>query len=222
MTALANVDLSHFRTLVVDVLTDAYANNRISIEEFDKRVELAHQLEDKEKLELLIGGMGLENELKSMMMAQSDGSQNPGTALQKVDHNPEKLVAILGNIKREGAWQPKEEMSVSVYFGSGKIDFRDTAFMHLSHIRLKAFVVMGTLDIHVPDTMKVRCEGSGILGQFHLENRAGKNIEDEPQLELTVHGKVVGGHVLVRVFRTDDPFLGAKMLFRKWANKLLE
>ena len=222
MTALGPVGLSHFRKLVVDVLTDAYANDRISIEEFDKRVGLAHELADKDKLELLISGMGLENELKSMMVAGEEGANNPKTALQLFKPEPTKLVAMLGNITREGAWRPSEDMSVSVYFGSGKIDFRDASFMQLSEIRLKVFVVMGSLDIFIPDTMRIKCEGAGFLGQFHVHNPSRKENNDLTQPELTVSGKVIGGSVLVRVFRTDDPFLGAKMLFRKWANKLLE
>ncbi|UCC26445.1 MAG: DUF1707 and DUF2154 domain-containing protein [Gemmatimonadales bacterium] len=192
------------RQRAVDALSEAFAQDLISVEEFERRVELAHRADSMEALRKLLDDLPRPEQLPSRQEARSlaetgdpRGEIEAHGPRPMATHVPEQTVVLglLGGGVRRGAWHPARYNYAIGVLGGAELDFRDCAMPPVTDVR--AFAVMGGVEIIVPPDVIVETSGVGILGGF-------EHISPEPGAPrnapvLRVSGLALMGGVEVRV-----------------------
>ena len=126
----------------------------------------------------------------------------------------ETVVAVLATVKRTGDWEPPERLRVFAFLGKTRLDFSD-APLPGGMTEVRAFALLGKIEILAPPGMEVLVGGSALLGS--IDHRLGGGVahtvrrwlrgrvtgeppelppEDEPPL-LEVRGGVILGKIAV-------------------------
>ena len=106
---------------------------------------------------------------------------------------------IMSETRRVGLWQVPTRFSASVLMGSVRIDLREAELTGpVTTIEVRG--LMGEAKIIVPQTCRVECLGSPIMGEFTLKEHGSTDYlpADAPLVRVT--GSIVMGSV--EVFRT--------------------
>lgn len=187
--------LGHSRQAAIDALCEHFANDAMSVEEFERRVDLAHRAATADDLrELLVdlpgGGVPAAAGGATAPPAPSPeahAAQAPvpfkAGALQHRKQQ-EFVVAILGGANRRGKWSPARFNYSVAFMGGTEFDFRE-AVLPRGVTELRVFTMMGGVEIIVPPGVNVESHGIGILGGFdHLTDVATED-PDAPTLRIT-------------------------------------
>lgn len=178
--------LSHRRQVTIDALCEHFANDRMAVEEFERRVELAHRAEGVEELDSLL------RDLPGGQVPAETGErrrQPPADRRFRVTsaaHTKEReiVVAIMGGASRRGRWTPARRNFGLAVMGGTELDFRE-AVLAPGVTEVHVLAVWGGVEIIVPPGMRVESHGMGILGGFeHFEERPADDF-DAPTLRIT-------------------------------------
>ena len=110
----------------------------------------------------------------------------------------QRVYAVLGGARRQGAWEPAETVHVFALWGGVHLDFRKADLLE-GETEVRVVALMGGVDLIVPDDVDVIVDGLGIMGGFpHLTHRADQS--DAPTIR--VGGFALWGGVNVKVRRS--------------------
>ncbi|MCP4448156.1 MAG: DUF1707 domain-containing protein [Myxococcales bacterium] len=182
------------RKRCVDLLSEAFSTDLFDIDEFERRVDLAHRAETVQALVSLredIAGLELavDPESSTALVPVADAERQQALALAQ----PESgwCVGIMGGAERKGQWRVPKKMRVAAVMGGAAIDFREAIFAPgVSSVHLLA--CMGGIEIIVPPSIAVECNGMGIMGGFESMERCPV-IPDPDQPLLRISGAAVMG-----------------------------
>jgi len=162
----ARPPLDHTRQVTIDALCEHFANDVMSVEEFERRVDAAHaaaSTEDLRKLLLDLPGANLP------AVAGSATPAVPGRDYSMTTRDQVKersfAVAVLGGTRRAGRWSPARTNHAIAVMGGAEIDFRE-AVMGPGVTELRIFALWGGVEVIVPPGMNVESHGIGIMGGF--------------------------------------------------------
>jgi hypothetical protein len=160
------------RDQVAEVLSTAYAEGRLSREEYDERLDVLLQAKTFDDL------VGLTRDLV-VVGTPSTGARATERASYAVDTTAasgeiDRLVGIFGGAERKGKWRIRSRTEAYALFGGVDLDLREAIF-ESQVVEITGFWCFGGLDIKVPAGIEVRDQTSGIFG--------GTDIRDlgEPQ-----------------------------------------
>ncbi|MGC9667963.1 DUF1707 domain-containing protein [Planosporangium sp. 12N6] len=180
------------RERVADVLRRAAAEGRLTLDELGERLAVVYAAKSYAELEPVtsdlpaapLAGPGPAHDVRPV-----DGERVPGTA-----------VAIMSGFHRAGRWPVPRRFTSLAFWGGGKIDLREARFLE-GAVRIRAFAVMGGIEIVVPEEAEVHVTGVGIMGGF--EHAAdGPGVPGGPR--VTVSGLAFWGGVSVRRRAGDE------------------
>lgn len=186
------------RQVTIDALCEHFANDAMPVEEFERRVELAHRATSVDDLKSLLRdlpGGNLPAPVQSSTPAPSQRRRHGVTSAAHVKER-EIVVAIMGGATRKGYWAPARRNFAVAVMGGTELDFRE-ASLAPGVTDVQVFAVMGGVDIVVPPGVNVESHGIGILGGFDHHGDA-----DEPDLDaptLRISGLAVMGGVDISV-----------------------
>lgn len=158
--------LEERRTQASRLLDDAFADDRLSVEELEQRLQQLHAATDLATIDALVADL--------------------------VAPEPTRLRAVLGNLERSGVWQVPERLSVSALFANASIDFRE-AILTSALTVLDIRVVCANLEILVPPELHVERRGGVVLGNWEQHGAALPSGVDGNR--LVVRGPIVLGNV---------------------------
>jgi hypothetical protein len=189
--------LAEKREKTVQLLIDSFAADRLSVEEFESRLDRAHRAPDAGTLE------GLVSDLPVAAPASPVGSTAPITVARPVQLRPQDvqerkiLVAIMGGFERKGTWTPARKIVALALMGGGSLDFRE-ALMPAGIIEVEIFAMMGGVEIIVPPGVAVDCSGFALMGGFEETTMVSANPgPDAPTIRI--RGLAIMGGVEVQV-----------------------
>lgn len=177
--------LGQTRQVTIDALCEHFANDALAVEEFERRVDLAHRAESVDDLKTLLRDLPGGN-LPAQVDPTPDDKPVVRGNVTAAAHVKAKdfVVAILGGASRAGAWTPaRKTFSVSV-MGGTKLDFREATFGP-GVTELHVFTIMGGVDVIVPPGVRVEAQGIGIMGGFDQVTDIGTEELDVPTLRVT-------------------------------------
>ncbi len=190
------LDVQRERT--VDALCEHFANDVFKVEEFERRVDVAHRAETLEELrEILLdlpsGDLPIRVEdASNLPMVRAEPSV-PASRVKDQD----TIVAVLSMSQRKGRWIPARRSTVVAVVGSVELDYRE-ALLGPGVTEVKAVAVVGSVEILVPPGLFVECEGMAVLGNIEHEDDIPVQVDpDAPWLRI--RGVAVLGNVEVRV-----------------------
>jgi len=195
--------LNHTRQVTIDALCEHFANDVMSIEEFERLVDSAHQASTSEELKELLRDMPGSGDLPAVLDSQTPAPASD-FSVTSAANVPEKafVVAVLGGSGRKGHWRPARTNYAVAVLGGTELDFRE-AVMGPGVTDLKVLTVCGGVEIIVPPGMNVESHGIALLGGFE---HSGDNVyhPDPHAPTLRITGLAVCGGVEVSVRHSGE------------------
>lgn len=170
------------RDAVAQRLQVAFAEQRLTDDEFDQRIRAALTARTTTELDRLTADLP---------------APAPAQAVQPVlDRKPAKLaMAYKGSIRRSGRWSVPEHLIVSVYKGSGWIDLRAAELTApVTTIRVTAY--KSPTNIVLPPGVRVEASGVGVSADN--EDAPGALRADAPLVRITGVGYKCTIHVTAK------------------------
>jgi hypothetical protein len=175
----AMVALRRRRDEIIEDLSRHFAEDTLDLVEFEARVDLAHRARTIEQLEALLAD--LEPVARDALVTEAPAS----TALTVHRAETKNMVAIMGGVDRKGSWVVGKRNRVLAFMGGVDLDFREVE-LPPGVTEVRVFAMMGGVDIIVPPTLAVECDGIAIMGGFDACNRAPATPDpDQPLLRIS-------------------------------------
>ncbi len=158
------------------LLKQACLDGRLTLEEFAQRVEQVERARTHDQLREVTG----------------DISAAPAHAAP----TSSSTTAIMSGVERTGRWRVGERSRAIVVMGDCKLDLRHAA-ISAPVTTIQVRVVMGNLDVTVPEGVDVELEATTILGARTLRWAGPPPTGTGPTVRIT--GLVLAGALNVRV-----------------------
>lgn len=177
------------RERAIAQLSDAFAHDLIEVEEFERRVTLAHRAGSLSQVQQTVLDLTVAAPSTALVPAPT---QLPERADPRARDN---VLALFGGVERRGTWTLPRYLKASAVLGGIVLDFRE-ALLSPGVTEVHVLALMGGVHIIVPPGLSVEVSGTAIMGGFgHVERVPGQLDPEIPVLR--VHGLAIMGGVFV-------------------------
>ena len=199
-------DLEGERQRTIDALCEDFAQDAIGMDDFERRVDLAHKAESLEDLRGLLADLPSGRQVVPSEGAPPVAPQVPvsGALVQaslasaELVRERQLVFSLLGGSSRKGAWTPARHVICLNILGGMQLDFRE-ARLGPGVTEVTVFSKLGGVDIIVPPGLQVDFSGVGILGGFDMSDEVTGVVDPSAPI-LRVNGLAIlcGVDVVVR------------------------
>jgi hypothetical protein len=190
--------LSQIRQVTVDALCEHFANDVMTVEEFEQRVEAAHRAQTVDDLRELLRDLPGGNLPAVAGSAATPAPRTRPVPVPAAHVRPhETMVAIMGGTMRKGRWTPARTSLALSIMGGTHLDFREAA-LGPGVTEVKAFAMMGGVEIVVPPGIHVESHGIGIMGGFDHVTEYEDSDPSAPILRISGLALMGGVEITVR------------------------
>ncbi|MBM3907804.1 MAG: DUF1707 domain-containing protein [Gemmatimonadetes bacterium] len=200
-----NLELERERT--VQVLCAHYAQDHLTTQELEARFEEVYRAPSREALQGLLTGL-------PALPATATPAAFPMYAVAPAGSAPreKRLLALMAEVNREGAWVVPTQIVVRAIMGSVRLDLREVQLPE-GGVDIDATAVMGEVRIILPPGVRADVDGLAIMGEFTDKTR-GVPADGSPPM-VRVQGTAVMGGVRVEMRLPREGALEA------WKRRLL-
>jgi len=190
--------LGQTRQVTIDALCEHFANDVMGMEEFERRIDVAHQAASVEELRELLrdlpgGGLPVRMGAGAQPASGRGYSVIPADQVRQTGY----AVAILGGTRRRGRWTPARVNHAIAFCGGAELDFRE-AVLGPGVTELRIYAMWGGVDVIVPPGLNVESRGIGIMGGF--DHVADNDVTADPTAPtLRISGVALMGGVDITV-----------------------
>jgi hypothetical protein len=191
----AVVSLREARERAIARLSDAFAADDLDLEEFERRISLAHRADSPAALEPLLSDLVATSPGTGPAMASTALTVRPaGTGRRN-----QTLVAIMGGTMRRGRWSAPQHIRLIAVMGGAELDFRE-ADLAPGETHVSIFSLMGGCEIIVPPGLAVDMDGIAIMGGFeHMERSSPQRDPETPYLRVSGFVAMGGVQITTRL-----------------------
>jgi len=172
------------REHIIELLGTATAEGRLTLDEYEERVTLAHESRTRGELARLTHDLPVTTSGPAVVQPTSLNAAEP----------TERLTAIFGEESRKGRWRVPGRLRTLSVFGSCHVELLEAEIQQPVTV-IEATAVFGELTVVVPEGTEVRLTGNAIFGaktsKMQEPVRPGAPV-------VEVHTRVVFGEVTVR------------------------
>jgi hypothetical protein len=143
------------RDRVAEVLRQAAGDGRLTLDELDERLGQVYAARTYAELEPITRDLPQSGHAASV--ARTAGSRIGGRPTSRMG------IAIMGGFRRTGHWVVPRNFTALALMGGGGIDLREAQFAD-GQVTVRAFALMGGIEIVVPEDAEVHVHGIGIMG----------------------------------------------------------
>jgi hypothetical protein len=180
------------RERTIKILSECFARNILEMEEFERRVSLAHGARSVQELARLIDDIPAELAEAPQEIPHSDTSRK---IMLRDDEQP--VYGIMMSRKCRGSWLKCRTVSSRILMSSLEFDFRDLE-LPSEIVEINILALMSSVVVTVPEDLPVQLEVVPILGDVGEGRRVRTGLPKHgPGVRIT--GFVVMGDVKVRV-----------------------
>jgi hypothetical protein len=154
----------HDREQVAEQLRQAAGDGRLTLDELDDRLSQAYAARTFGDLEPLTHD--LPSAGTGPAAAPVPTTRVGGTATSHF------ALSVMGGFGRKGDWVAPRNFTAITVMGGGSIDLRAASFAE-PHVTIRAFALMGGIEILVPEGVEVVLHGVPIMGG--IDGPAGSN-----------------------------------------------
>lgn len=94
------------------------------------------------------------------------------------DIESESLFSIMSKVKRQGAWQPADQVGVFALLGDAHLDFTQAELADSGMVEIRAIALLGSIKVVVPEGAEVEIEGVPLLGRFQQKTRKWRKARE--------------------------------------------
>ena len=153
--------LEDARAEVGRVLSDHFAEDRITVEEFERRLELTFKATTVAQVRAQLQGITAATQNDDV----APYTPAPGYLEAQVDRKKSKtLIAFMSGVVRRGRWNVPKTLNIVAFMGGAELDMHDARIGQ--ETRVNVFAFMGGAVIKVPADVRVECDGMAFMGGF--------------------------------------------------------
>ena len=181
------------REKVVQDLAEHFAQDLLTLPEYERRVELAYRADSGSALNDLTRDLVV---LPSLRVSESPAVAD-ATHVAPYSRKAKNFLALMSGVLRKGNWTVPPRMRAIACMGGISLDLRE-ANLSAPVTDIYVFAMMGGVEIIVPPDVRLESDGFAIMGGFEdqLKEPASRN----PNAPLIrVHGLAIMGGVETRV-----------------------
>jgi hypothetical protein len=207
---MPQLSLKERRDRTIEVLCDHFAHDRLELDEFEARLDIAHRARTHDELQELLHDLpatraatppssGLAQAARALSDREyvDDKLRRGSHAVSEAMRDTRTLIAVMSGVERRGAWTPARRNLVIALMGGAELDFREVA-LPPGVTEVVALCLMGGASIIVPPDLAVDANGMAIMGGFeHISPRQA--APDAPVLRITGFCLMGGVEVQVRL-----------------------
>jgi len=149
------------REQVATVLSTAYAEGRLTLEEHDERVDQLMAAKTFDDLIPITRDLVVIGTPTAVATPQPSSRFTMDTTAQ--NSQSDKMIAIFGGVTRSGRWRVRKNIKALALFGGMDLDLRNAIF-EAPAVEISGFWCFGGLDIKVPEGIDVRDQTAGVFG----------------------------------------------------------
>ncbi|MGH7502540.1 MAG: DUF1707 SHOCT-like domain-containing protein [Longimicrobiales bacterium] len=185
--------LGEKREQTIQALIQSFAADRLSVEEFERRLDQAHRAVDLTTLAELVQDLPATPAPATPAKGPATLPARPRPPLPDEVRDRGFLVGILGGFDKKGPWTPARHTFILAMLGGGTLDFREARLLP-GVTEIDIFAFCGGVEIIVSPGMVVDCSGIAIMGGF--EHGSGSNAQADPDAPvIKVSGMALMGGV---------------------------
>lgn len=193
------------REQVIATLTESFAQDLFDVDEFDRRIDLAHRATSIAQLDDLVKDVAT---VKSTALVPVPSEE----ALARWPAR-KRMLAIMGGFDKKGRFNVARKTTVTCFWGGGSLDLREAQFAP-GVTELRVIAVMGGLEVIVPPWLAVECDGIAIMGGFE-ELERGHGEPDPGRALLRITGFAMMGGVSIETRLPGESARDAKRRMKK-------
>ena len=189
------------REQVVQDLAEHFAQDRLTLPEYERRVELAYRAASNDALRDLLHDLNPPAPVRyaePSTVAASDQTRVATRPATKVKN----FLALMSGVVRRGTWTVPSRIRAFACMGGIGLDLRD-ATLTGPVTDIWVFALMGGVEIIVPPDVRLESDGFAIMGGF--EDQLKEPASHDPNAPvIRVHGLAIMGGVEARVAGADE------------------
>ena len=186
---------------MVQDLAEHFAQDRLSLPEYERRVELAYRAASNDALRDLLNDLTPPAPVRYAQpstVAAPDQSRVASRAGTRVKN----FLALMSGVVRRGTWTVPARIRAFACMGGIGLDLRD-ATLTAPVTDIWVFALMGGVEIIVPPNVRLESDGFAIMGGFEDQLKdAASNDPNAPVVR--VHGLAIMGGVEARVAQSGE------------------
>jgi hypothetical protein len=189
------------REQVVQNLADHFAQDRLTLPEYERRVELAYKAGSADALRDLT---------KDLAPAPLARVAEPSTAAvaeharvaPRFGTKAKNFLALMSGVVRRGTWTVPSRIRAFACMGGIGLDLRD-ATLTAPVTDIYVFALMGGVEIIVPPDVRLESDGFAIMGGFEDQLKEPASRDPDAPV-IRVHGLAIMGGVEARVAESGE------------------
>jgi len=167
------------REQVAERLRVAAGQGRITLDELDARLDASFAARTYADLAVITRDLPAQG---SAALAWGESGAFPA---DRIGGTPRRklCVAILSGARRKGPWVVPPVFTAVAFMGGVEIDLREARFSE-RNVKIRAYALMGGVNIVVSDAIEVDVAGIGFMGGFD-HKASGSGVVGAPRLRVT-------------------------------------
>lgn len=217
--------LNRARDRAVDTLTGLYADDELTMEELEDRLDRCYRAGSVDELETLFSDLPTAPELAPTAADPAGGRESAGReggrerggadrAERRAPDRPRRsgppaerrghdlVLGFMSGVARSGGWTPPRHMNAMAFMGGVELDFRQARFPP-GVTTVNAVAIWGGVEVTVPPGLRVESSGLPLMGGFDGLDQDGDE-DVHPGAVLRIRGFACMGAVEVRVRAPED------------------
>lgn len=197
------------RERVIQTLVTQFAADHLTVEEFERRVDLATRARTPSALDALLADLPAESTPGPAPVPAAAATSRPqGVPAHLGARRARQFVfSLMSGTDRRGAWRPAQRIMVFAAMGGASLDFREAIF-DPGVTEIDVFCTMGGVEIIVPPDVAVETSGFAIMGGFESMTPAASYDPARPLLRI--RGVAIMGGVDIEVRHAGESAKDAK------------
>jgi len=191
--------LTAARQSAIALLTDRFADDSLTVEDFEARLDRIYSARSSAELHAVMG------DLAQPRPGQHEPARVPHSPPAEPGATPSQggLVAILGSTQRAGRWVVPRLLDVQVVLGDAMIDLRE-ALVPSGDCEISVLAALGGVKVLVPPGVIVEDNVSSVMGTVRNDAADDRQF-DAGAVRVRLSGIAMMGEVNVRVALPGDP-----------------
>ena len=179
------------REQTIQALVAGFAQDRLTLDELERRLDVAHRTADRSELDALLADMPAVPDSAASAPARNE------LALPADVRENQFLIAIMGGVEKTGRWTPARRTIVLAFMGGAELDLRE-AVLPPGEMEIAIFTIWGGVEIIVPPGVEVDVSGVAIMGAFEQPRGTVAPPAGGPVIRVTGFALMAGVEVYTR------------------------
>ncbi len=184
----------------IDQLMEHFASDALDLDEFERRLDLAHAATSSSELDALLADLPQGGNLPATRDGASAPAAGQGYSVASAAQvkDSEVVVAVMGGSSRRGHWRPARKNYAVAVMGGTELDFRE-ATLPPGVTEVQVWTIWGGVEIIVPPGVNIESHGIALLGGFdHAGSTTSVPDPSAPTIRITGFALMAGVDISVR------------------------